>query len=80
MVLKAKFNPGASPFPFAPLVLATRLQAEQKGDIEISFDSSVEKVVLDANGSQVTEVDVITSLLGKQLGSNSDSSNVCLKL
>ncbi|KAF8507309.1 glutamate-tRNA ligase [Hysterangium stoloniferum] len=74
MSFRLTFNPGVSPFPFAPLVLATRLQGEGKRDVEICFDSSVKGVALDLKGGQVTEVNTITSLMGKELGYHSDNS------
>ena len=74
MTWKLTLNPGASPFPYGPLVLATFVQP--KTQIEIQFDASVDAVVLEHDGSQVTGVIDIVNDIAKEANYASDSVKV----
>ncbi|KIJ27826.1 hypothetical protein M422DRAFT_54856 [Sphaerobolus stellatus SS14] len=69
MSFKLTFNPGTSPFPWAPLVLATYVN---RPNIEVEFDSGVDNVTLDYEGHQVTNVNDITGILAKSANVSSD--------
>lgn len=74
MAFKLTLNPAASPFPYGPLVLATFVHPTVT--IDIRFDSSVEKIVLEDNGSQVTAVHQIIQSLAHAANYTSDSTKV----
>jgi len=67
-------NPGASPFPYGPLALATFVHPNVT--INIHFDSSVEKIVLEHNGTQVNAVNEIIHSLASAANYTSDSTKV----
>lgn len=70
------FNPGASPFPYGPLVLATYTQSLTK--IDIQFESTVDKIVLEHDGTQITSVYDIISFIAKESNYAGDSVKVCV--
>lgn len=71
MATKLLLNPLASPFPFAPLLLAKQLQ-----DLEILFESTTNAALLQINSQSFSNVDEISNILGKQLGLKSDRAKV----
>ena len=75
MACRLTLNPGESPFPYGPLVLATYTQSLTK--IDIQFDPSVDKVVLEHSGTQVTSVNDIINFIAKESNYASDSVKVC---
>lgn len=74
MVFRLTLNPGASPFPYGPLVFATHVQSKTKVDIQ--FDVSVDKVVLEHDGTQVPGVVDIVNYIAKESNYASDSAKV----
>jgi glutamyl-tRNA synthetase len=74
MTCRLALNPGASPFPYGPLVLATYIKALTK--IDIQFDSSVDTIVLEHNGTQVTSINDILNAIAKESNFACDSVKV----
>lgn len=72
MSIHLTFNPGTTPFPYAPLVLATHV-----GQIDIIFDdAATEKAKLDYDGELLTGVSQVTEMLAKMGNIASDDEKV----